>query len=181
LNFYIGQLTEIAGFESVPEHLKTSLNEEKIDSAIAKDAVKYLDSLNRRFRQLSKKARDMKDSVSKSIVTKIGREQLINLQDNYYNKRLEEYVLARTNVSKTFENQNKIVQKYEPIYMKPVSKYGRAQFYAPYKQIGDIPIDTFWFNMLVLWFVTLVLYVALYFNLLQKAVTYFENLRFTRS
>ena len=61
--------------------------------------------------------------------------------------------------------------------MKPSSKYGRAQFYAPYKLIGNQKIDTFWFNILVLWFVTFVLYIALYFNLLQKIVLYLENLQ----
>jgi ABC transport system ATP-binding/permease protein len=65
--------------------------------------------------------------------------------------------------------------------MKATSKYGRAHFYAPFKMIGNIEIDTFLFNILVLWFVTLVLYIILYYNLLQKAVTYFENLRFLKS
>ncbi len=59
--------------------------------------------------------------------------------------------------------------------MKPTSKYGRAHFYAPYKQMGNIKIDTFWFNLMVLWIVTLVLYFALYYNLLQKLIGVFEN------
>jgi hypothetical protein len=56
--------------------------------------------------------------------------------------------------------------------MKPVSRTGRAQFYAPFKQIGTIQIDTFRFNIIVLWIVSLMLYVALYFKLFKKAMNF---------
>ncbi|MCX6255827.1 MAG: ABC transporter permease [Bacteroidia bacterium] len=181
LNFYIDQLTGLAGFDSSPENLKASLNIGSFNSSVAKDASKYLDSLARRFWRISDNARLSKDSVYKSIIAKIGREELINLSSNYYNKRLEIVVLDRDRIDQSIETQKRIIQKYEPGYMKSISKYGRAQFYAPYKQIGNTPIDTFWFNMLVLWLVTLVLYIALYYNLLQKVVTYFENVRITKS
>jgi hypothetical protein len=65
--------------------------------------------------------------------------------------------------------------------MKAVSKYGRAHFYAPNKLIGEIRIDTYWFNMLVIWLVSVLLYLALYFNLLKKLMTWFENLRLPKS
>jgi hypothetical protein len=61
--------------------------------------------------------------------------------------------------------------------MKPTSKYGRAQFYAPYKQIGNAKIDTYWFDLMVLWIVTLVLYVCLYYNVLEKLIVSLTNLR----
>ena len=64
---------------------------------------------------------------------------------------------------------------------RPVSKFGKAQFYAPCKQVENIKIITFWFNLIVLWVVILVLYVALYYNLLQKLITGFGNLKFKES
>jgi hypothetical protein len=92
----------------------------------------------------------------------------VKLENNYSNNQLEMYVLDRLRVDKSIETPKKIIQKYEPVYMKPTSKYGRAQFYAPYKQVGDIKIDTFWFNLFVIWTVTLILYIVLYYKLLQK-------------
>jgi hypothetical protein len=181
LNFYIDQLTRLAAFDSSPENLKASLNTGSFNSSVAKDASMYLDSLARQFRRIRKNAGLSKDSVSKSIIAKIGKEEFINLKSNYYNKRLEIVVLDRDRIDQSIETQKRIIQKYEPGYMKPTSKHGRAQFYAPYKQIGNIPVDTFWFNVLVLWVVTLVLYIALYYNLLLKAVNYFENVRITKS
>ena len=100
----------------------------------------------------------------------------MKLKNDYYNKNLEDLVLDRFRVDKYVETGNRIIQKMDPGYMKPVSKLGRAHFYAPYKQIGDIKIDTYWFNIMVLWIVTLVLYIALYYNLLEKLITLFSNL-----
>jgi hypothetical protein len=105
----------------------------------------------------------------------------MKLKYNYYNKRLADILLNIEILHKSFETPNRIIQKYEPVYMKPVSKNGRAHFFAPYKLIGNLPIDTFRFNVLVLWFVTLVLYIILYYNLLQRLVTFFENLQFAKS
>jgi hypothetical protein len=61
--------------------------------------------------------------------------------------------------------------------MKPTSKYGRAHFYAPYKLVGNFKIDTYWFNLLVLWLEVAGLYIALYFNLLSKLINSLENLK----
>jgi hypothetical protein len=105
----------------------------------------------------------------------------MKLEKNYSNKQLEMYVLDRLRVDQSLETPKKIIQKGEPGYMKPTSKYGRSQFYSPYKQIGEIKIDTFWFDLLVLWLVTLGLYGALYYNLLQKLIGFFENMKFKHS
>ncbi|MFZ0281590.1 MAG: hypothetical protein WAL29_08070, partial [Bacteroidales bacterium] len=59
--------------------------------------------------------------------------------------------------------------------------FGKAHFYAPIKRLGNLEIDTYWFNILAIWIVSIVLYLVLYFNLLTKAFKYFENLRFRKS
>jgi hypothetical protein len=61
--------------------------------------------------------------------------------------------------------------------MAPVSKYGRAHFYAPFKQIGNIPIGTLIFNVAAIWFITIILFVTLYYNLLKMFIDYLESLR----
>jgi ABC-type multidrug transport system ATPase subunit len=181
LNYYIDKLEGLTGFESDSGEWKVSLNEENFNSSVAKETKNYLDSLGRQFRHFRNEAMASKDSVAKSLIAKFGKEELLNLINNFENRNLKELVLDLATTDKSFETPEKIIQKYEPANMKPVSKYGRAHFYAPYKQIGNIEIDTFWFNTLVLWFVNVFLYITLYYNLLQKTVTYFENLRFAKS
>jgi hypothetical protein len=113
---------------------------------------------------------------------KIGMQEFIKFKEDHVNTSLEELVLSRTSIlDKTFETDSRIIQKFEPAYMKPYSKYGRTHFYAPYKLIGNLKIDTFWFNIFVLWFATLILYIVLYFNIMRKALGLFVNRRFNKS
>ena len=65
--------------------------------------------------------------------------------------------------------------------MKPLSEAGRAHFYAPVKRIGNLEIDTFWFNVIVIWSVSLLLYITLYFKVLRYTINYLENFRSQKS
>jgi len=136
-------------------------------------ASQYLDSIGRHFASVRKKAMNKKDSIEKSI----GPKRLAWLKENYENEKLMEYLLDPFRPKKIIETSDRFIQKDMPVYMKPVARNGRAHFYAPYKMIGNLRIGTFGFNMAVLWLATLLLYAALYYNVLQKAITYFSNLK----
>jgi hypothetical protein len=61
--------------------------------------------------------------------------------------------------------------------MKPGSKYGRAHFYAPYKQLGNLKIDTLLFNITAIWIMTVALYITLYLNVLKHFIVLLESLK----
>jgi hypothetical protein len=61
--------------------------------------------------------------------------------------------------------------------MTPTCRYGRAQLYAPEKRIGNWLMDTLWFNVIIIWLMTLFLYMTLYFDLLRKVLTFIESIR----
>ena len=75
------------------------------------------------------------------------------------------------------ERGSLLIRKKDPAYMDPTSRIGRAQLYAPHKNLGNWKIDTIWFNVLVIWVTSLLLYVMLYFDLLRKVLGIFENAR----
>jgi hypothetical protein len=79
------------------------------------------------------------------------------------------------------EKKGRMISKYEPIFMKPTSRVGRAQLYAPTKQIGNLEIDTLWFNVIVIWINIFSFYLALRYDLLRKVISFSENRRLTRS
>jgi hypothetical protein len=174
LGYYIEKLSGPAGFDPVPSAIKASLSAENFTPQAAKAAERYLDSLDRKFKELRKIANKQIDSVSLALRDSIGIEGLIKLKTDYFNKRLEDIVVDP--LSPSIVTDTRFIQKSEPGYMKPTSANGRAHFYAPYKQVGNIRIDTFWFNLLILWIVILALYIALYYNVLQKFVRSFEYL-----
>jgi ABC transport system ATP-binding/permease protein len=176
LNYYINYLSEI-GEIKIPDKLELALRMKSLDPVSARGISDFLDLLSKKFMSRSIIARVLADSAA----LKIGQKECLALKDSYCNISLETVVLARDRLKKSVITPKRIIQKYEPGYMIPLSKFGRAQFYAPYKQLGNLKIETFGFNLIILWVVTLILYIALYFNLLQKTVTLLGDLRFSKA
>jgi hypothetical protein len=179
LNFYINQLSGLAKISE--GNWKSDLNIENFNTRTEKESIVFLDSLKSCFISFSKYATRRKDAVSDSLKKAIGKEGVVTLRDKYENKKLILLVLNQETIEKTYDQPDEIIQKFNPGFMKATSKFGRAHFYAPIKKLGNLEIDTYWFNIIVIWLETLILYIALYFNLLQKLIKYFENLRFSES
>jgi len=170
LRFHTGQLSALAGFSPVPEELNTTLRNFSPRSAGSKSVEVYLKNLKNHFNSELKVYRHRKDSVTAAIQLKEGNDELNYLRENYYNSQLEKVVLDKLRVDQNLVTDDMIIRKYEPGYMLPSSKTGRAHLYAPYKKIGNISIDTYWFDIAFLWIVCLLLYIALYYKLLQRIV-----------
>jgi hypothetical protein len=176
---YITRLSGLANL--VPGQWKNKLNIENFNPEIKQEASVYLDSLKRIFMSLSKEATAYKNSVSESLIKAIGNEGVVALRDNYENKKLIFMVLDQEPGEKIVDHGDKIIQKFNPGYMKATSNFGRAHFYAPIKRLGNLEIDTYWFNIIAIWVVTSALYIALYFNILQKLIKFLGSIRSTKS
>ena len=180
LNFYLNLLPSRAD-EAPPGEWIKALNIESFDAASEKEARTYLETLKRKFRSISNQILNMKEAAKDSLIKKFGIEGFMTLQENNENEQLNSVVLDEENTKFILEKGDRIIQKYKPGYMKGTSKLGRAHFYAPYKRLGSLEIDTFWFNIIVLWVMLLALFAALYFELLRKVINYFEHFRLRKS
>lgn len=178
-NKYIDQLSSLA--DTFPGPWKKELTPSKIDTINSKEAQKYLNSLRKHFSLLRKESMDKIEMIKKNLENELGSEQRIKLEADYRNLSLYNLVLEMPGVEVVAEIGDKIIPRVEPGYTKATSKSGRAHYYAPYKRIANWEVDTYWFNFMVIWFVSILLYAALYFNLLSKLLTFFENLRFQKS
>ena len=85
----------------------------------------------------------------------MGEDQFINMRAKNYNENLANFVLNRLATNKIYDADDKFIQKADPIFMAPGSKFGRAHFFAPYKQIGNLKIETLIFNMIAVWIMIL--------------------------
>lgn len=180
LRRYIEKLSLLAGFDPPPDELITSLTSDRFDPAVADMAEHWLDSLAGRFKSVRNLNMSKRDSVTAALIAKMGKIAFLELKEDYTNRRLREIVVDEYNTTKSIETREKIIQKYEPVYMKPVSGNGRAHFYAPYKKVGNISVETFHFNIVVLWFVTLALYLALYLRFLRRFTGFGFSIRKVR-
>lgn len=175
LKVYIGEMCE-AGNYKFPDDLYTALSNENYDSLTYLRIGEFLNSLEREFSANYRKARDARDSLTKAIVTNgLGVEGIVHLKNDYYNNNLATFVMNGDLKDKSMEKSNRIIRKFEPVYMPPTAKNGRAHFCAPYKMVGNLTVDTFWFDLIVLWLVSLLLYIALYFNILRNIISGFDK------
>ena len=179
LNYHIDNLSGLSGIEY--GEWKESLNPSGFNAEVEESTAGYLDSIKDYFKNKDKHATYVTERIIDSLENDLGTEAYLALREDYENEELRTLVLDMLNRDRILETPGKYIQKFEPGYMKATSKYGRAHFYAPYKYLGNIEIDTYWFNIIVIWLVSLLLYLVLYFNILQKLMTWFGNLRLPKS
>jgi ABC-type multidrug transport system ATPase subunit len=175
LNYHINDLAEITGIR--PGSWIESLNYKQFNDISGDDAKQYLDSLRTILRQESKNLASSHDSLVKMRESKIGKDGFLKLRQKDFNERLADHMLNRLATSKIYDAGNRLVQKADPVYMRPTSKIGRAHFFAPYKLLGNIEIPTIIFNVAAIWIMIFGLFVALYYNWLKRLMTFLEKLK----
>jgi ABC-type multidrug transport system ATPase subunit len=144
-----------------------SLTPEKVTPEIISEALKYVETLRKYFVAYSNQASQMKDA----LISKIDREKsgiVLALKNAYANESLEEFVTNKNERVRIIDYKGEIIQKIDPIYMDPRSNMIKAHFYSPIKRIFGRDMDTFTVNVIVLWVMTILLYLALYFRILKK-------------
>ncbi|MFC2112018.1 hypothetical protein ACFLTA_02015, partial [Bacteroidota bacterium] len=72
---------------------------------------------------------------------------------------------------------NKLIRKMEPVYMYPVLKNGRAQFFSSVKRVGNMYMSTITFNVLAILFMTLILYITLQYSALRRLLEFIGTLQ----
>lgn len=111
------------------------------------------------------------DSKRNALIEKLQKEDgnlYLKLRDRYHNKSLEEFALNKNETNTFIEYKGELVQKMDPIFIDPQFPFIKAHFYSPTKQIFGNYIDTYLVNIMVLWIMTIGLYLALYFRVLKR-------------
>jgi len=170
------ELTRISKAPGIPEfRYLYDLTPDKFNPRVADSVAIYLKKLDEIFSKISNSASDRKDMFYNLNSEKLGR-----LQNDYFNYKLEEIVTKYYERKKILLYKNTLVQNTDPIYLDPDRKGflgSRTHFYAPSKYIFGIKTDTFVFNIVLVLLSTTLLYLALYYDLLGKAVRFFEKLK----
>lgn len=148
------------------EYFTTSISQRLNDYLLyAKDyfANRYLDAQKER------------DQIYEDLIGTIGQEAFVALEKKYHNEFLSDVLMNRAHLDMVYRGEDQLIQKKDPIFMRPYSTIGRAHFYAPIKIFGSWEIPTFYFNIAFIWFMTIVLYLALLDNTLKKIIRFFDS------
>jgi ABC-type multidrug transport system ATPase subunit len=106
-----------------------------------------------------------------------------SLQNQYHNTKLREIVTKYYEPNKYFEYRNRLIQNYDPIYLEPVPEgfpMFRTHFFSPAKYFLGRRIDTLVFNISLVFFSTIILYLVLYFDLLALILRKIEKVNFQK-
>ncbi len=175
VNYHINELSAVTGIK--PGEWLESLNYDDFSDYAGDETIAYLDSLSLYLRTFIRELNLSKDSLYNQMSTAVGKEKLLELREKNYNENLADIVRNTLNKNKIFDSDKKLIQKADPVFMKPGSKWGRAHFYAPFKQIGNLKIDTLLFNVIMIWLMTFTLFITLYYNILKKFIIFLESLK----
>jgi ABC transport system ATP-binding/permease protein len=142
------------------------LNENFIDRA-----EDYLERLNRHYILLYNNANLEKDMIiSGYYKTAGGRERFIEKRDKYHNEALSDLVRNSREVIRIAEFDGRLYQRSDPVYQDPSGTLIKAHFYASEKRIFGKAFNTLLVNTLVIWVMTIFLFLVLYFRLLRRVL-----------
>ncbi len=180
---------EISKEQKVSKKVKCTvldkINENDYNDAVANDIIKYLDNLKSYYITVENTARSKKNEIDLKMQKPEngGNEAFVKLREDYENESLSNMVKNANDISgeKCLEKDGKLIQQSDPIFLDPVdSKFGRAQFFAPRKNFFGALIPTFWFNIGVIWSMSLALIITLYFDVFKKVLDFFGNISFRK-
>ena len=157
----------VASFGSPEVFTHTNFNREVYLAAT--DSLKRAKQI---YMSLKKDADIRKDKRALEMIELWGGEEVYrHMRKSYTNERLEELLVSN---SRTFlvEWNDHLVRKFAPVYQVPRSRIARAQLFAPEKRLGSLYVDTYWFNFVIIWLLSLVFYLTLVYDLLSKVVSW---------
>lgn len=98
-------------------------------------------------------------------------ERYNRIKDDYFNESISDIARKVFEKNKMLRDGHKLIQVIDPIYQMPEPDgllSFRAHFFAPKKYFAGVYWDTLWFNITVVWVLTVGLYALLYFDVLRR-------------
>jgi hypothetical protein len=108
-----------------------------------------------------------------------GGYDLNTAKNSYYNESLADLVKNVSVKDRIIEQDGRLFQQINPIFLDPNPANAfdyRTHFFAPQKNLLGAMVSTFWFNALVIWLMTVILYATLYLEALRRLINSFDGL-----
>lgn len=170
----IGLELEVVGEDKFDAFHKLTV--EKFDSWTADKTEVFLNTLGRFYNNFFNEANYKKEKAIFMLTqTPEKKKQFEYLRDNYYNKTVANLVKNTNDPNRIIEYDGRLIQKIYPVFMEPQPDHAldfRTQFYAGEKYFAGYVFNTLQFNLAVIWLMSIILFVTLYYDVLRKIVTF---------
>ena len=157
------------------------LNSGKLDSATFKTTKQFLSTMKRVHLARHKKAQLAKEKRIKEMTSSPKKVEAFNrLKRDFTNDQITSMVFDNKEKTRILEHKGRLIQQIYPIFSDPnPSNYFdfRALFYLPIKHFAGRYYETLYFNVVIMWLMSLVLVVTLYFDVLKKIINLEERFK----
>lgn len=150
---------------------------DRVNPSVLQEVISHLDLLTEHYKLVYLKADSEKENAIYAMTkTDEDHKRFRKLFDNYKNDQLEVFTTNRNDVTYIAEHNGELIQKKDLIYLMPYnSSFFGTHFYAPSKRVFGYFIDTFYANLMVLWGMTLLLVLCLFYDIFPKGIHLIEN------
>jgi hypothetical protein len=161
---------------------KKLLSSKFFNESVAEDIRKALEFIRGYYSNMQRIAMESNDSLVFALQeSKKKTVNLNQLQDQYFNEYLSEFVKNINVKDRSVVSNRQIVQQIDPIFHIPTNISNgldyRSHFFAPMKHFMGKYYYTYNFNTLAIWIMTTFLYITLYFDLLAKVLYRLGNIK----
>jgi ABC-type multidrug transport system ATPase subunit len=147
---------------------------------VVEDLKNYFRNINRYYIRGYNKINDERDKIirdNQSTGTK--KQEFLKRKRENHNDKLAEFVENTNETVRIIEYKGRLIQKIDPIYLNPDPILIKAHFYAPQKWFAGKYHSTFWVNTFVIWMMSVIFYLVLYFRGLRRLLNFFDTFKST--
>jgi ABC-type multidrug transport system ATPase subunit len=163
-----------AGLENVD--LNDALWPGKYTKRVGQLLQTYLDQYQKNYQKLYNENVAIVEKAMNYFEKNTEGYNVNEYKNRYFNESLSDLVKNVNTKERLLEYHGELIQQINPIYQTPtpsnVLDY-RAAFFLPEKNFLGVTISTYIFNILVIWLMTCVLYLGLYYEILRKLIDSF--------
>lgn len=171
---------EIEEVNSGPQPWMSSLTISKFDSSTYQQAYAFLENLKRVYvNRYNNADRQKEEKIAGMTNTPEKERDFEHFRESYHNETITDLVKNLSETHRIIEKDGKLIQKIYPVYKDPDPDHMidfDAQFYMPSKHFLNRNIDTLYFNTGVIWSMSFVLAMLLYFDVLRRIIEGISNL-----
>ncbi len=149
---------------------------ESLDSTVYQGAREFLSGLKKVYANRNRNAVKEKESIIKTMTSSPKRAEAYNrLKYQFTNEKINSLVFDDREKTRVLEYKGRLIQQIYPVFADPDPKHFldfTTIFYMPKKHFAGYYFETLHFNIAMMWMMTAILIVALYFDVLRKILTF---------
>lgn len=157
----------------IPYNYLDSLYPSKAGEVTLYETLGYLEELNDHYSKIFQENNQRRDAIITHLM-KSDAALYEGKRAAYHNESISDLALKVFEKNKILQYKDELVQQYDPVYRDPLPRNFfdfRSHFLAPRKYFAGHYFDTYYFNLAVIWSMSIVLYIMLYYEALRKLGT----------